>query len=330
MKRAMKRAMREEEMEHMLELDEPAEAQGRRLLTAAFETTGAGLDGVGDFAAGSELLRAVRRRTSRRRRTMRALAPAGAVTALAGAAAVAVTLTATVASAPSAAAAVTAAAAKTSAASFQVTMSIATYPPPGVAHGRVQAARVTGDFDSARGVGQEAVSGPWKFLVRYVGRNMYLDTLPGSKQVLFSNQHESRPWAQFPPGQALAGNALEVAGSGPGSAPPNPLTLLGLLKKAGTVTNDGPASGPGWTGTKYRFSVTVGQSATVGYVDVDGQGRVRRLVADLESGPDKAKWVMASEDVTFSGFGAPVSVSAPPASQVYLLNGPVAMIALGW
>lgn len=308
-------------MEHLLEFDGPAEAEGRRLLTAAFETTGGGADGA-------ELLRAVRRRTTRQRRARRALVPAGAVTALAGAAAAAVTLTATVATAPSAAAAVTAAAAKTSAESFGVTMSIATNPPPGVASGHVQAARVAGAFDPVRGVGQETVSGPWKFLVRYVGQNMYLDTLPGSKQVIFSEGPGSRPWAEFPPEQKLAGNALEIAGSGPGGAPPNPLTLLGLLKSAGTVTDEGPTSGPGWTGTKYRFTVTVDQSATVGYVDVDNQGRVRRLVAGLEVGT--AKWVMASEDVTFGDFGAPVSVSAPPASQVYLLKAPVAMIALGW
>jgi hypothetical protein len=252
------------------------------------------------------------------------------VTALAGAA-VAVTLTATVASAPSAAASVTAAAAKTSTESFRVTMSIATNPPPGVRNGRVQAAQVTGAFDPARGVGQETVSGPWKFLVRYVGQSMYLDTLPGSRQVVFSNGQGSRPWAEFPSERALSGNeALWAAASGPGSAPPNPVTLLGLLKSAGLVTADGQASGPGWTGTKYRFTVTVAQTGTVGYVDVDGHGRVRRLVADLDVGTGKARWVMASEDVTFGDFGASISVGAPPASQVYLLKAPVAMIALGW
>jgi hypothetical protein len=320
-------------MEHMVDVSVQAETEGRQLLLAAFDAAGAGGNGASDAVAAADLLRAVRRRTSRRRRTMRALVPAGAVTALAGAAAVAVTLTATVASAPSAAAAVTAAAVKTSSQSFGVTMSVASDPPPGVPHGQVQAARVTGEFDPSRGVGQETVSGRWKFLVRYVGQHMYLDTLPGSRQVVFSQGQGqgSRPWAEFPHERALSGNdALWVAAGGPGGAPPNPVTLLGLLTSAGTVPAAGPAAGPGWTGTKYRFTVAVGQTATVGYVDVDGQGRVRRLVADLEAGTGTAKWVMASEDVTFSDFGVAVAVSPPPASQVYPLKAPVAMISLGW
>lgn len=312
-------------MEQMVDIDERAEGDGRRLLAVAFSTAPAG-----DGQAGAELLRQVRRRTSRRRRTMRALVPAGAVTALAGAAAVVVTLTATVASAPSAFAAVTAAAAKTSAGSFRVTMRIATNPPPVAGSGHVQAAHVTGAFDLARGVGQETVTGPWHFQVRYVGQNTYLDTYPGSEQVIFSADRGSKPWAQFPPEQALAGNALDDTGNSPGGTATNPLTLLRLLKSAGTVTADGPASGPGWTGTKYGFTVTANRQTTTGYLDVDGQGRVRRLVAELTAGTGRAKWVMASEDVTFSDFDAPVSVSAPPASQVSLLKGPVAMIALGW
>ena len=176
------------------------------------------------------------------------------------------------------------------------------------------------------------MSGSWKFLVRYVGQNMYLDTLPGSKPVILSGGGgTSKPWLEFPHGGALSGNdAIEITASGPAAGAPNPLRLLSLLKSAGTVTADGPASGPGWTGTKYRFTVTAGKSATVGYVDVDGQGRVRRLVADLETGAGKARWVMASEDVTFGDFGTPVSFSAPPASQVYQMTGGVAMIALGW
>ena len=82
--------------EHIHGLDGCAEAEGRRLLAAAFETA-AGGDGSPRRPAGAELLRQVRRRTIGRRRRTRALVPAGAVDALGGAAAVAVTLTATVA-----------------------------------------------------------------------------------------------------------------------------------------------------------------------------------------------------------------------------------------
>ena len=80
----------------------------------------------------------------------------------------------------------------------------------------------------------------------------------------------------------------------------------------------------------YGFTVAGNEQTTAGYVDVDGQGRVRRLVAELTAGVRAKKWVMATGDVTFSDFGAAVSVTAPPASQVHLLKGPVAMIALGW
>jgi hypothetical protein len=320
--------MQEDEMEHVQEIDGRAEAEGRLLLATAFETAPAGDGLAGSGMAGAELLRRVRRRTTRRR--ARALVPAGAVAALGGAAAVAVALTATVASAPSAFAAVTAAAAKTSAQTFQVTMYIVTNPPPLPGSGRAQAARVTGEFDQSRGVGEETVSGLWKFQVRYVGRNTYLDTYPGSKQVISSADQATKPWAQFPPERALTGNALDVAGDSPSGTPADPITLLGLLKSAGTVTDEGPASGSGWTGTRYGFTVTVNKLATVGHLDVDGQGRVRRLVADLTAGSGTKKRVMASEDVTFTDFGVPVSVSAPPANQVYLLKGPVAMISLGW
>ena len=70
-------------MEHIQELDASTEAEGRRLLAAAFETVQAGQVLAGDGPAGAELLRRVRQRTSRRRR-VRALVPAGAVAALGG------------------------------------------------------------------------------------------------------------------------------------------------------------------------------------------------------------------------------------------------------
>jgi hypothetical protein len=291
--------------------------------------------GSSDLPPGIDLLRGVRERQAPARRgharyRMRALVSAGAVAAVGGGALLATTLTATVAVAPSAFAAVTAAAAKTSAQTFQVTMYIVTNPPPVARSGRAQAARVTGEFDQSRGVGEETVSGLWKFQVRYVGQNTYLDTYPGSEQVIFSANQASKRWAEFPPEPALTGNALDIAGNSPGGTSANPITLLGLLKSAGTVTDEGPASGSGWTGTRYGFTVTVNKLTTVGHLDVDGQGRVRRLVADLTAGTGTMKRVMATEDVTFTDFGVPVSVSAPPANQVYLLKGPVAMIALGW
>jgi Sigma-70 region 2 len=72
----------------------------------------------------------------------------------------------------------------------------------------------------------------------------------------------------------------------------DPGTFLAQLEKAGTVTDEGPASGPGWTGTKYAFAVRAGKNGPVA--------------------------VSGTVDVTFSHFGESVQTpAAPPASQVY-------------
>jgi hypothetical protein len=82
----------------------------------------------------------------------------------------------------------------------------------------------------------------------------------------------------------------------------------------------GPASGPGWTGSKYAFTAHPAGSPAVtvaGTVDVDQQGRVRSLdtittVRTRYRNPAQTE----TEDLTFGGFGGPVQVTAPPASQV--------------
>jgi hypothetical protein len=97
--------------------------------------------------------------------------------------------------------------------------------------------------------------------------------------------------------------------------------LLSLLKSAGTVTDEGPASGPGWTGTKYGFTVAAPKDIQVatGTVDVDGKGQVRHLQETLTV--DRGRHFTFTEDVTFSGFNSPVTVTVPPASQVSVFNG---------
>src|ERR1700685_690273 len=76
--------LQEETMEDVREVDACAEAEGRLLLATAFETATAGDGLAGSTLAGAELLRRVRRRTTRQRRA-RALVPTGAVAALGGA-----------------------------------------------------------------------------------------------------------------------------------------------------------------------------------------------------------------------------------------------------
>jgi hypothetical protein len=100
-----------------------------------------------------------------------------------------------------------------------------------------------------------------------------------------------------------------------------PQTLFGLLKAARGVRADGRASGPGWTGTKYTFSY----ASQRGTVTVDQQGRVRGLDLGV---PVYAASAQGSKlpprpagtariSVSFGDFGVHVSVTPPPASEVY-------------
>ena len=64
----------------------------------------------------------------------------------------------------------------------------------------------------------------------------------------------------------------------------DPQDLLALLQSATDVREVGPASGLGWTGSAYSFTVATTLNGPVhtpvglrGMVDVDQQGRVRQL-----------------------------------------------------
>jgi len=289
----MTKAMWEEEMDNVHMLDGCDEAEGQRLLTVALETAP-----VGDTPTG-ELLRQVRRHDKARRR-VRTLVPAGAVAALGGAAAVAVTLTATVAAAPSAFAAVTAAAAKTSAESFHVTVQQSTVV--GSPSGARSSVRMVGDFDPSRGLGAETASRGPVSQVRDLGKHVY------ARVAKTDPLGHGKPWVE----------SLNIG------LPYNPGTFLAQLEKAGTVIDEGPASGPGWTGTKYAFAIRDGKNGPVtvsGTVYVDQQGLVRHLVMTTTLLPVPGEpWTRFTDDVTFGDFGVSVSVAAPPASQVYNLG----------
>jgi hypothetical protein len=62
--------------------------------------------------------------------------------------------------------------------------------------------------------------------------------------------------------------------------------VSGVLRSAGTVREAGSASGPGWTGTRYVFTVRFpeGQQSLTATVELDQQGRVRRLVTITTQG----------------------------------------------
>jgi hypothetical protein len=114
----------------------------------------------------------------------------------------------------------------------------------------------------------------------------------------------------------------------------SPQNLFRLLGSARQVNRQGTVSGPGWTGTQYAFSLTIalgpagsgqGTVRATGTVDVDQRGQVRHLeaaftVPAIYMGPAiaPAPPQRGTVEMTFSDFGAPVSVSAPPAREVFM------------
>lgn len=114
--------------------------------------------------------------------------------------------------------------------------------------------------------------------------------------------------ASLPPPLCCADNGFTVA---------RPQQMLAAIKKAATVTVAGPAAGPGWTGTRYAFSATLRDKTRLsGTVTVDRQGRTRALVLTMRDPPGSRVMVM-TQALTFSDFGAPVTVTPPPADQTY-------------
>lgn len=319
-------------MEDWPDLDPAIEAEGRRLLTAAFATSLAGpvpggtAEAEHEWADAERLRRQVRRRISRRQR-VRALVPAGAVVALGGAVALALTLTATVASAPSALAAVTAAAAKTSSLSFRVTSTRTAVLPSG----KRPPSRITGVFDPGRGLGEEETkfeTYDGTLHIRIVGGHIYAE-LTGSPFAYFHQRSHGKPWIETPLPPPKPAASLGLIEGFDADEPIDPAVLLGMLKSAASVQAEGPASGPGWTGTKYAFTEPPLKGAVIpmtvsGTVYVDNQGRVRRMVTKQTSTmrlTDNAiGTTTVTYDLTFDEFGVRVSVTPPPASQVYHLG----------
>jgi hypothetical protein len=208
-------------------------------------------------------------------------------------------------------AAVTGALAKTSAASYRFSLdSVVRF------RGRqMYSDLVSGAFDPRRGLGTELLAtrrlkGPVTAQVRFLGRYVYTRE-SGSLA-------HGKPWDKapvppvaadgIPPGYETYGFVTDQ--------PVSPAALSAALRSAGTVRKAGPASGPGWTGTRYVLTVRTPEAlrALTATVDIDQQGRVRRLVTVTTQG--RQGNVTTARDLTFGDFGAPVPVTAPPASQV--------------
>jgi hypothetical protein len=295
------------------------------------------LAGSSDMPPGIDLLHGLEdRAAARRRRRIRTLVPAGAV---AVAAAVTTTLLATsVTNPPSALAAVTAAMVKTSAQSYRFSLNSAlTFT------GRPVSSRMSfsGAIDPRGHLGAETlITSPAKAQLRFIGKYVYTWVNIGSRLLTPGPRHArlDKPWDKAPiptlTGDTFPGSDLKGLTA---DRPISPADLLGVLRSAAVVRKVGPVSGRGWTGTEYAFTahpageneitsvVAAGQAKIVGVVDVDQQGQVRVLATTTTipslTSPGRPALV-GTERLTFGDFGAPVSVSPPPAGQVEYTSTP--------
>lgn len=259
------------------------------LLTAAVA------DGPGD----TDLLAGVRR--ARRRR--RVLVPVASL-ASAGALAAGAFAVLSIGNAPSAQAQLAAAVDNTSGKSFHVH----------IVSGR-DGEVWDGAFDPARQVGRMSL--PDGRIDLYVGGTVYSNDAGRGGQALPAGKQ----WVSFPRTTAADWSRIGLAYELLKLGPQDPQAVLQQLKSASGVREIGTASGAGWTGHRYSFTVGSGSDSkaraisVTGSLSVDSDGLVR--VLDLNVAPTGAARAESTHSVVdFSDFGTPVSVTAPPADQV--------------
>ncbi len=290
-----------------------SEEAARRLFAVATE----------DVPPGIDLLRGMRARSRKRAVRRRAVVAVGA----AGVVATAVAVTLSAVQAPSALAQVMRAAARTAAASYRIRAVEHIVKIGGL---RSQPwATASGAFDPVKGVGVQTdnLGG----LIRYAGGYTYVavtGSLRGGPPGVGIPVPPWASWERLParlrPGIGVTPAGLAMLGGFPALlAQADPQDLLALLRSATHVHKVGPVSGPGWTGTAYRFSAASTLTGPVhirvsisGTVDVDRQGRVRRLDV-LESFGRTVRKI----EITFGDFGLPVSVRPPPPGVTFIPPG---------
>jgi hypothetical protein len=282
-------------------------------------------DATGDVPPGIDLLRGFRSRKAARR--VRGRVALGAAAASVVAAGTAVTLTIT--TAPSALAQVTSAASRTAGLSYDITATVATRPLR-AGSGTAGSGQITGAFDPARKTGETTLSGTGgEGQMRFIGPYVYIYTPPRPGRPAVSG---GKTWMRAPSSQlwepAVAAQGLNLGAGLSSLLVTSPQNLLALLNSASTVSRQGSTSGDGWTGISYTFTarLTFGPNGSsepavtaAGSVGVDQQGRVRRLaLAYTQPAQASLPPVRVTGEVTFSDFGTAVSVSPPPASEVYV------------
>jgi hypothetical protein len=281
------------------------EAEARHLLAVATEDIPPGIDLLDRFVA-------VRRRDRARRRRRRAVLSAGVAVTAATVAAVTLTIGSAMParSAAPARSALVSALTRTLAQSYHYTAS-----EVGIPKGRSTKdyhQTCTGETDPVRYL--QAVSCSDGSRLREVGGGnqfgyaySYVYTYaPGTPSF---TRHPGRPWVEIKIPHEQYGSPFDTA---------TPWMMLGYIKEFAKITVVGPASGPGWTGTRYAFSGPKGPTAIWrkfhGTMDVDQQGLARRFVVTMRNSEG---FEVFTEIVTYSDFGARVTVTPPPPDRTW-------------
>jgi hypothetical protein len=280
------------------QLDPDPEQAVRALLTAA----------TADPPPTTDLLQKVRRHGRSRRR--RALVPSLASVAGAGLAAAVALAASTTTGAPSAQAQVAAAVSLTGQDSYRVHLTSTSTKSDGAA------------------VTTEAVYDPVRRSGRLVGEDgnevLVVDGVVyrpvPADQAAENGLPEGTRWiasdqavpARTDPG---ADDFSELAGL-TDEALFDPQHALARVRSADGVREEGRTTGEGWVGTRFAFKLTDRGWLAVGTIDIDDGGRVRRLDVKVRP-PAGANWASGRVVMEFSDFGIDVSVTAPPANQVF-------------
>jgi hypothetical protein len=280
------------------------EAEARRLLTTGVSDRPAAIDLLDGFTC-------ARART--RRRQGRAVLSAGVAVTAAAVTAIALT----VGSTPSALAAVTTA--------LNHTLNEQSYHSTEVLNFYTeQKGNVVARYDfsctieaaPAQGLGEYSCTNGVRSL--QVGGYFY-------QNLAFPQKYPGKPWRQFKAGSSL----MSPVGTDDALGNATPQQILSDIEKTGKVTVLGPVSGPGWTGTRYAFTIHVAPKTPVrglrtlsetfsGTVDVDQQGRARALVLTTQQ-ENVYSGSGVTYSMTFGDFGARVKVTLPPANETYTL-----------
>jgi hypothetical protein len=184
---------------------------------------------------------------------------------------------------------------------------------------------VSGAVDPRRDLGTELLTAQsdgttQRAQIRFIKADLYTSVSPASG---FAERWDKSPAAAGAAGAMPPGDLYGFVSDRPVS----PAALLTVLRAPGATARDaGDASGPGWTGAEYTFSAPLadGREYITGTAYVDGQGLVRRLVTittDEEMQSEAKASLVTDRAITFADFGAPVRVTAPPASLTKATNG---------